>query len=209
MRHAPVIGAAQKETELVPKSNRMPERSLGVKVDTPNCRASTFPGASKKRGPLRGPSFQRGRVAGIRGNSFWRRSGDRTDRSEVLENIESEEVPSGATSLSTTGLSICRTKLGSKRGPNPPLSEHIQNHGVGVIQPGTHRDRDHFTVRCEVQKTALRQQGKAGSLAGFQSFKVSKFQSSRNLDRGLAQANSLQKGKAPFRKGAFTNQQNL
>ena len=134
MRHAPVIGAAQKETELVPKSNRMPERSLGVKVDTPNCRASTFPGASKKRGPLRGPSFQRGRVAGIRGNSFWRRSGDRTDRSEVLENIESEEVPSGATSLSTTGLSICRTKLGNGDSGNGKPCKRMKNNALHVIK---------------------------------------------------------------------------
>jgi hypothetical protein len=43
MPHPDAIGTAQKETDLIPKLNRMPDGSLGVKVDAPNCPGSTIP----------------------------------------------------------------------------------------------------------------------------------------------------------------------
>ncbi len=49
---------------------------------------------AKKRGPFRGQPFQRGRVAGIRGNAIGRRSGERTDGVRCSKTYESEVFPS-------------------------------------------------------------------------------------------------------------------
>jgi hypothetical protein len=55
--NAPVsIGTAQKETDLIPKLNRMPDGSLGVKVDTPNLHLRS---AGSRRMPCPNPGPDR------------------------------------------------------------------------------------------------------------------------------------------------------